>query len=223
MISKDLMLDVSFLEQPQRFWMDAKRIALDAKQKTGTLLTLHEPLTIRLVNNPRGVIPGFGHGGHTNESGTEIRIDFDPKFENRWQLLHVELPRSISHELHHAVRFHTLGYAHSLQEAVITEGLATHFEIEVWGGDPSAWAIALEKSQLPEIVEQFKEEVAERDTEYNHSRWFYGNGDLPRWAGYALGHYFIDEYLKLHPDQTAATLVVAPATEILQALNGSIL
>ncbi len=223
MISKDIIISASFPERLQKFWIDAKRIALDARRKTSDFLSLHKPLSIQLINNSKGVILGFGHGGHTNELGTEIVIDLDPHFENKHQLLNTELPRSISHELHHAVRFHALGYTYSLQEAVISEGLATYFETEVWGGEPSVWATALDKLQLPEILKQFREEVATRDTEYSHSRWFYGKGDLPRWTGYALGYYFIDEYLKLHPDQNAASLVETPASEILQALNWSVL
>ena len=57
------------------------------------------------------------------------------------------------------------------------------------------------------------------DPRYNHARWFFGSSDLPQWAGYSLGVRLVKEYMRLHPDETAATLVATPASVIFDEIK----
>lgn len=197
-----------------------QKTVVDSVEKTRQLIPLHEA-TIRIKNDPHGVIKDHAHGGWTF-TPESILIKVNPNFPDKEQFLHVELPRSISHELHHAVREKVLkDEPRSLGKMLIFEGLATFFETEVWGGEPSKWANALTPEQLQDLLRVAFDELA--DDKYDHSRWFFGTKDLPRWTGYTIGVYLIKEYLKLHPDQTAASLVTTPESTILEGLKEAIL
>jgi len=50
----------------------------------------------------------------------------------------------------------------------------------------------------------------------DHAEWFFGSGDLPRWAGYTLGFDIVSGYLRRHPALTAADLVTTDAETILR-------
>ena len=151
-----------------------------------------------------------------------MQITVNPNFSDKERLLHVEFPRSVSHELHHAVRDKALpNEKRSLGSALIAEGLATIFETDVWDGEPSSWAIALSQEQIENLMEKV---ITERnDPNYNHSRWFFGSSDLPQWAGYSIGVSLIKEYMRLHPNETAATLVATPADVMLDELKQTLL
>lgn len=177
-----------------------------AVEKTTQCISLH-PIDIVVYDNPRQAIPGFGHGGRTHNPHT-IHVSLDPSFPDFEHVIRKEIPKTISHELHHAVRWKAVGYGTTLLERLVSEGLATHFEQDMWGGTPSPWATALDLKTLADIHDKAKSEYT--STTFHHSRWFYGTGDLPRWAGYSLGYQLVGEYLKEHTDKTAATLVSTP-------------
>lgn len=197
---------------------DILRVTKNAIEQTSRHLPLHE-VTIRIKNDSKKVIPGHAHAGWTH-SAKDVQIKVNPTNSNKEHLLQVELSRSVSHELHHAVRAKVLpDEKRSLGSAVIKEGLATVFETEVWGGTPSEWAKPLAKEQMDDLLK--KVFVESEDPHYNHDRWFFGTNDLPRWAGYSIGVFLIKEYIRLHPNETAATLVATPEKVILDEIKFS--
>lgn len=205
--SNEVKIKMPLLENFAGSRREVHHSARFAIERTAQFLSLHE-ITLRIVDDPKKVIPGHAHAGYSH-SAERISIYIDPRFPGREKLLYIELPRSVSHELHHAVRRKELpGDPESLGAALIMEGLAVSFETEVWGGEPSLWATAISlsdiQSLLPIIVDEWNSK------KYDHARWFYGKGDLPRWAGYAVGAYLVAEYLKRHPGETAASLVGTP-------------
>lgn len=198
---------------------DIQSVTKNAIEQTARHLPLHN-VTIHIKDDPAGVIPGYAHGGWTLSS-EEVQIKLDPHFPNRAQLLTVELPRSVSHELHHAVRNKLLpNEPRSLGAALIREGLATVFETDVWSGEPSAWAKPLAPKEAHDLLVQMNAE--RHESTYDHARWFFGTGDLPRWAGYSLGVFIVGEYIKLHSRETAASLVAVPADVILDEVLRSV-
>jgi uncharacterized protein YjaZ len=50
----------------------------------------------------------------------------------------------------------------------------------------------------------------------DHAGWFFGSGDIPRWAGYTLGFDIVSGYLRAHPALLAADLVTKGAETILR-------
>lgn len=195
---------------------DLEQTIKGAIAKTAGYISLH-PIDMVVCDDPRRVIRGFGHGARTYNPYT-IQVSLDPAFPDFLKtVIGNELPRAISHELHHAVRWKAVGYGKTLLEVLVTEGLASRFEQEMWGGTPSSWAAALSEKALAEVQVQAKTEYA--NTKYDHGRWFFGTGDLPRWAGYTLGYQIVGTYLKKYPDQTAASLVSTPAKAFIVGLR----
>lgn len=183
------------------FIREIEEVAELAIQKTQERLPVGS-VDIVIYDNPSDVIPGFCHGGWTHTTHSII-LSLDPKFPNFTSALKKELPRTISHELHHTVRWNLMGK--TLLDRMIFEGLASRFEQEVWGGRPSAWATALKKNEIASILRRAKKEFNSK--KYDYYAWFFGSGDLPKWTGYSLGYFLVAEYIIKHPSQTAASLV----------------
>lgn len=108
----------------------------------------------------------------------------------------------ICHEMSHSLRWEKLPeYSDNLFKGMILEGLAIALEqeaIEARGGERQFF---LER-MLETTEEEYKKMINELEssfskTSYDYEAIFYtGNEVLPRWAGYRLGYYFVQQYLK---------------------------
>ena len=90
------------------------------------------------------------------------------------------------HELHHCLRWRGPGTGQTLLfEALISEGLADHFAMELLGAK-HPWSNAFPRDETAKFLALAQPEFD--STTYNHPRWFFG-GDhtLPWWTGYTLG------------------------------------
>lgn len=104
----------------------------------------------------------------------------------------------------------------SLGEALVSEGLAGHFVLELFGGLPEPW------EQLTENEIRTHATLAAQEwerTDYNHDAWFFGRGDLPRWLGYSLGFRLVERFLSEHPNSRASNLVGAVAQDFQSMLT----
>lgn len=167
-----------------------------------------------LYNNPKGVIPEVGIGGYS-PSAHLLFISFDAKSSTLKKTIREQLKRTLAHELHHCVRWRNPGYGKTLLEALVSEGLADHFDLEVNGASPQPWCMALRKEDIATFFKRAEREYNE--TDYNHRAWFFGSNakEIPRWTGYTLGYYLVKKYLEKHSDESAASLVAKPAGEVL--------
>jgi uncharacterized protein YjaZ len=96
-----------------------------------------------------------------------------------------------------------------LFEALITEGLAEHFALELLGAK-NPWSHAFPREDTATFLALAQPEFD--STTYNHPRWFFGRDPaLPRWTGYTLGFRLVEVYKEQHPGATAVTLVHMPA------------
>ncbi len=162
-----------------------------------------------VYDNPEGAIPEIGVGGYSPNAHL-IFISLDPQFPNFQQTIDEELKRTIAHELHHTLRWRDPGYGETLFEALITEGLADHFDMEVNNIDnPEPWDTALSDKQLVEIKAKAQKEFDNKN--YNHNEWFFGSKEknIPRWAGYTLGFKLVEDYLKRNPHKKPSQLYSA--------------
>lgn len=168
---------------------------------------------IRVVADPAQVIPELGLSGY-NPSAEEVVIFIDPHSSVLAGSLAANLSQVVAHEMHHAKRRRTVGYGATLLEAVVTEGLADHFSVEVTGSEPPLWATALTGSELDQWISRAMETWTDRP--YDHSGWFVGTDPgIPRWAGYAIGFEMVRLYLSADPDRRASRLVAEPAEAFL--------
>lgn len=169
-------------------------------------------VTITVRPDPKATIPGYGVGGYT-PNGHEVNIALDPKFADWALLLTNNLPQTLAHELHHSARWRGPGYGSTLFEAMITEGLADGFAVELLDIPAAPWSDAFPREQTARFLAVARPEFDVRPySPDDHARWFFGSDPtLPKWTGYTLGFRLVDDYIEHHPGTTAATLVQMPA------------
>lgn len=168
-----------------------------------------------IAENPVGAIPKLGIGGRSLNANL-VFISIDSNFPNLTKSLNDGLERTLAHELHHCIRWSNVGYGDTLLEALISEGLADHFDIEVNNKNPEPWSIALSEEKTKELLEKAKPEF--NNKKYNHQAWFFGRGvtDIPKWTGYSLGFYLVGEYLKKNADKKPSQLYATKAEEFIK-------
>lgn len=164
-------------------------------------------LRIRVIVDPSRVIPEIAAGGFAPDQ-VEILIFVDPA-SDAWPIaLDLELRRQMAHELHHTLRRRAVGYGSTLGEAVVSEGLADHFSIEVFGGEVPPWSAALDGEALAEWVARVEDAWDQRP--YDHATWFFGGPETPRWTGYAVGFEVVGRHLEADPSRRPSALVGTP-------------
>lgn len=173
---------------------------------------------IRVMVGPRRSISSRGDGGYTDPASGTVKIWLDPGFRDfRWTLSS-SMPLTVAHELHHSARVQRgPGYGATLRQAIVTEGLADMFSLEVY---PRAarppWTSALPRQSLCKWWERASKEFMEGRS-YDHSLWFFGRGErVPRWTGYTLGYELVEAYLAEQPTRSAAELVDVEAATVIE-------
>lgn len=172
-------------------------------------------IDIVVYDNPLGAIPEFGIGGYAPNANL-IFVSLDPKFPNLSKSIGDQFSRTLAHEIHHCMRWRGPGYGNTLLEALITEGLADHFDLEMHGGDLYPWDLALDKDQLKKFLKKAKTEF--NNKEYDHNAWFFGSKqkNIPKWTGYSLGFKIVNDYLQRNPDEKPSSLHNVNAKEFLR-------
>lgn len=170
-------------------------------------------IEILICADPQQTIPATGIGGCT-PNGQTVFIWVDPGHPHFRQSINQQLKRTLAHELHHAARWRTVGYGRHLFEALVTEGLADHFELEIFGGKPEPHDQVVRGSALKKIEAQAVKEYW--SPKYDHTAWFFGSVEkhLPFWGGYTLGFNLVQRYLKTHPGTRPSTLVDVPGQDL---------
>jgi hypothetical protein len=159
-------------------------------------------------------IPGIGLGGYSFRRGTmTIRLDpGDWAFQKSIDA--GAFKRLVAHEFHHCLRHAGAGYGKTLGEAMVSEGLADYFVLEVLSGDPPIWSTAIAADDWMPTLTCAGADLA--SPAYNHSEWFYGHaGRWPRWAGYTIGFQLIEYYLADHPDILPSRMASTAAQVII--------
>lgn len=165
-------------------------------------------LDVVVVDDADMAIAETGVGGSAPNAHV-LYIYINPEFVKLEQTLEFEIKSTLAHELHHCARWATVGYGTTLLEAIVSEGLADHFDIEINGGKPKPWSVALPEKELQSILLKAQEEF---NSEYNHSDWFFGSKEIPRWAGYSLGFKIVGDYIA-QTGKSASQLVATVHTE----------
>lgn len=155
-----------------------------------------------------GGIPDWGVGGYAPAPGL-IEVTLNPDRFDAALLL-----RTLVHEMHHLIRWDGPGYGRSLGEALVSEGLAGHFVLQVLGGKPDPWDAV---TPAAGVARQAMNEWARLN--HDHARWFLGKGDLRKWTGYGLGHRLIAEHLAQAQGDDAVTLSTTRADAFRPAMR----
>ena len=164
---------------------------------------------VLVCSEPGSTVPELGIGGYA-PCGDRCYVFLDPEHTRLHENLETAFLRSLAHELHHCVRWRGPGYGRRLSEALITEGLACHFESEVLSGPLPCYASQLSRLEFGRIRALAAAEATK--PEYDHRRWFYGTAELPRYAGYALGAELVGTYIA-RTGTSASSMVNASLSE----------
>lgn len=187
----------------QREWIDAGIRTATSKIST---VVVPEPTDIVVCPSPN-VIPEKGMMGFVDFPG-RIVVWADPDHEALAQPAADVVERLIVHETHHVLRNDGPGFGLTLGEALVSEGLAGQFVRQLCGPPEEPWETAVSHEDMqayaPEVMDNWAEE-------HDHSAWFFGTADKPRWLGYSYGFAIVGAYLAANPDQTAGSLANADA------------
>jgi uncharacterized protein YjaZ len=184
-----------------------QRIVEDTLRQVIKVLPL-TAVTIIVAPDPKRAIPKYGMGGYAPNANT-VFIYLDLTFPEFSRVLSDRLRSTLVHEFHHCMRWRGPGYGRTLFEAIITEGLADHFALELLGTN-HPWSNNFPRDETAKFLALAQAEFDSKA--YNHRRWFFGGDQtLPWWTGYTLGFRLVEAYKEQHPGETAVTLVHMPA------------
>lgn len=184
-----------------------RAVVADVWERSSDALPLRTVTFFVSVDAAR-TIPGWGVGGYT-VSPSDIELVFDPRAGGIADVARESLPIVVAHEVHHTARILAVGYATTLLETLVFEGMADAFAVELLGHEPPPWASALSDAELDRW--QRAAEPLYDDMGFSFEQWFFGFGEQPRWTGYSLGFELIQRYLASNPGRTAASLIREPA------------
>jgi hypothetical protein len=175
------------------------------------------------INISNDVMPTLGVAGRSI-SAYSLIISFDPKNPNYKPQ---NIPPVLVHELHHLSRHRMKDWKLSLPEAMIMEGLADHFTIEVINSEPPVWSHVLTNEEIkkyliklsPYLNLTFESWYPEFNQKY-YAPWMFGrtgSDPIPRWTGYTLGWTIVENYIKTHSGALASNLVWTPTKTIISS------
>jgi len=160
---------------------------------------------------PERTIPRLGMSGVAPNT-TQIYILLDPDHPKLDEAINTHIFQTIPHEYHHTMRYRTVGFGENLFEALISEGLACHFAMEVCQIDAPEYCVAYNEQEIKKWISE-----AEKmwfDKEFDYYDWFVGR-TKPRNIGYAIGFRLVKDYLEQHSGETASSLYATSAERFL--------
>lgn len=167
-----------------------------------------DPVTFFVYADPVRTIRDYGIGGFAPD-GQTVEIVVDPAYPGLAQTLPLRLPPVTAHELHHVARWRGPGYGVTLLEALVSEGLADRFAIELLGTPVQPWSDAFPEDQTSHYLARARAQFD--DPAFDFFGWFLGTDpSLPHWTGYTLGFRLVGDY-QARTGRSAAELVHTPA------------
>lgn len=184
-------------------------------------LNIQKPFDVTMYPNHAWTEETDGVDGEAFSGGLlQLRIDLRNEKNKIDDLLGDPLKATIYHECNHILRWQSVGYGTSLIEATISEGIATSYEKMICAPYVIKHA---DHSNIEELLKYYRERNKDEDTTYNHWEWFFGtHNKYPRWLGYKVGSYIVDEAMKNKPSMTFTEITKMSAEEILAISNISI-
>ena len=143
-----------------------------------------------------------------------IDIMLDTDREDLVDVINVQLPAVIAHEIHHAVRASSGVECKTLLQNIISEGLACHFETNFNGDELPSLFDEIQKQDWMLLYERMQPELDSQ--EFSYPIYFCGEDEtkFANHAGYWVGFNLVSQYININGG-CAAALVSTPAEEIV--------
>lgn len=178
-------------------------------------LDIKKPFDVTIYPNHKWTEETDGVDGDALSAGVlQVRLDLrNEKFPLNI-LLGTPLKGLIYHETNHVARWQGPGYGWTLFEATISEGLATVYEKMITEPHPMPHA---DYSNIAELLPYYKNRNRDEDKGYNHSSWFFGmDTNYPKYLGYKVGTYIVDQALVMNPSLSIKDLTLMEAEKVLE-------
>jgi uncharacterized protein YjaZ len=194
--------------------LEQTELAVSRIQK---MLPLGDVDLVLCANETGAIYPG-GFGG-TAPSADVVILYFDRNSPQFQEQLETRLQATLAHELHHAARHAHPGYGRIMVEALVTEGLAQHFELPFLNGKRPVLSQLKQPERLPELMTLARAEF-QHDLATAYVDWFAGNRalNIPTSAGYVIGFELVGQYLE-KTGQDAGAAYNVTAQEVLAVLE----
>jgi uncharacterized protein YjaZ len=183
----------SAVEAGRAAGIDIARLVRHAAEAMFRVLPTHpRPIEIEVKVDPghRAMISEIGIGGMAEDE--RILIVLDRPLRDG---IEAQLRATLAHELHHVIRFRSRPSTEwTLGHALVTEGLADHFAREMSPASRRPWTDALSREQEAALWRK-AQPALDAPGGYDHQSWFFGDHDIPQWAGYTLGYRIVAAYL----------------------------
>lgn len=216
-----MKLTILFLKADPKFFPEQenqiKEVIQEHAEKAAQVLSIDSMVNITVYPSSHSVISETGDGGYT-PSGDWIQISIDPERPLE-EILEKHLPGTIYHEMNHIARWNSVGYGTDLLDALVSEGLGTVFEKEMWAETKPLWG-TYDSAEITQLLVLTQLREKEQDKFYNHEEWFFGaNQKYPRWLGYKVGTHIVEKALKNNPELKSADLITKTTEEIITLSN----
>lgn len=193
-------------------WQGAISAEIEAAHNTLTPFIELQPLDILVERSCEGVIPEIGMRARSN-SRSLISLIVDPYNDNFEAALATgAVQRQVVRAAHLAMRLAGPGYGFTLGGALISEGLAGQFVRLVLASEPEPWDVAVKDLNV-----WWPPQRLLMSPKYDHSAWFEGSGEQPRWLGYSLGFTLVEGWLTSGAQVTPSRMIDIPAPKVLTA------
>jgi uncharacterized protein YjaZ len=161
-----------------------------------------------------GIIPQVGTGGYTSSATGAVTISFWPTPQASLHKAQPWLPRDLSHEVDHSVRYSTASVdcCSTLLELIITEGISSVLDETAFPGPPNPSDRAISAGQECAAWRKAQPLLGQVGL---YGQWFFGSKGIPNLTGFVIGYHIVSDYHRHHPQTSWAALTAAPAATIL--------
>ena len=140
-------------------------------------------------------IIGIGGGAF---GGFRLDIFYDMDNPNIINNIKNELLSILAHETHHCARYRIVGNPKSLQDNLVTEGLACHFEEIVNGGRENLLFTNFKDGNWEQYYNKFRHLLP--NTVFDFNCLFHGSSptEFPKYTGYWVGYNLVLSHMRRH-------------------------
>lgn len=174
-----------------------REVAKRVFDKASKIIALDENIEINFIKatGNRSLVDLDGVSGCCYDAD-KVTIRIDTKLFNKNDSYSVE--RTLAHELFHAsdIKKGVDIINGTMREFLINEGSADLFSKKITGKIP-IWARALSKKEIDHYWKIIKPILNIQMNDELYYKWFIdGDEKIPKWTGYSIGYWFVENKLK---------------------------